>query len=411
MLHFRYTALDGKGQVVRGMIEAADKAAALDALRGQGLRPSLLDTGGGFGARMASLLHADLSLPGLSGSALSRNELIQILDELALLAGEGVNLKQALGLCADLRADGPARKLVRDLEEDLTAGRSLSDAMDARGAAFPAFVRAMVRAGEESGALEEVLAATAGYLKRDQEVRRRIVSALTYPAILLLVTVASIILLLTVVVPQFEPIFRSAGANLPAATQFLISAADGLSAHGPLLAIIGLGLLIGGLFAARDEAMAARFSRWLNAVPWFGPLREETASARFARTLAVTLGNGMALLRALQVCTETAVDPFFRARLRGVMESVRKGSRLGPAFEAEDLGADVLRKLIILGEQSGRHADMLSKAADLLDQKIRRRIDSALALMVPAVTLIMGLVVGGAMYAIFAAVFSVNTLV
>ncbi len=404
MALFQYTAFDGHGQMVRGEIRAADEAAAILALRGQGLRPSRVRQGS---ASLERILHADLNPAAGLGTA----DLVQFLDELALLAGEGISLKEALRVAADLRPPGRSGAIIRSLEEDLTAGQSLAQAMEARPRHFPQFVRAMVRAGEQSGALEAVLTSTVDYMRRSLALKRRIISALTYPAILLAVTIGSIALLLTMVVPQFEPLFRQAGESLPPSTQALIVAADFTETHGPWIALVLAGLAALLLVAGRDEGMARALGRVQLRLPLVGRLITDVESARFARTLSVTLGHGMDLLRAIEVCNQSVSHPVFRAGVARVMDRVKGGARLGPAFEAEALGTPVLRKLILLGEQSGQHAEMLAKAADLIEQKVQRRIDTALALLVPLITVIMGGIVGGAMYAIFTAVFSVNTLI
>ncbi len=401
---FRYTALDDGGRLVRGAVEARDEGAALQTLRAQGLRPTQVRSGG---TGLMDLLHTELRF----GKTFTKADLVLFLEELAMLMGEGVSLKQALNLSADLRRGGESQAVVRRLEEALIEGRSLADALDGEARHFPAPLRALVRAGEESGALEQVLASTAAYMRRTMDTRQKIVSALTYPMILLAATVASIVLLMTVVVPQFEPVFRSAGEQLPAATRVLMGLSTGMQQYGWIL-----GLMIAGgaavlLLAMRDKAAQVRVSALKARLPWFGPLGQEIESARFARTLSVTLKNGLSLLRALEVCRDGVSDPAFRAHLNAVMEAVRKGDRLGQAFEQEKLGTPILRKLILLGEQSGQYDDMLAKAADLLEQKAQRRIAGGLALLVPAVTILMGVVVGGTMYAIFAAIFSVNTLV
>lgn len=403
MSTYRYTALNDAGTLVRGEIEARDEAGAVKALRLQGLRPTALKAGSGG---VMDLLHTEIRI----GGGFGKSDLVLFLEELALLIGKGVSLKQALNISADMRPTASSKAIVSRLEAALTEGRSLADAMETQARHFPAFLRAIVRAGEDSGALEQMLASTADHMRRALQERQKLISALTYPAILLLATIGSIILLMTVVVPQFEPIFRASGAELPAATKMLMSVAGAVQAYGSVLAACLIVLLSVFLLTLRDRAAKVRLARVKARLPWIGALSRDMESARFAHALSVTLGNGLDLLRALQVCTDAARDPAFRTAMTDIQDAVRKGTRLGTAFEQKALGSQVLRKMMLLGEQSGQMPEMLAKAADLLDKKVQARIAFGLSLLVPVVTLVMGVVVGGTMYAIFSAVFSVNTL-
>ncbi|MGF1456022.1 MAG: type II secretion system F family protein [Alphaproteobacteria bacterium] len=403
MAGFRYIALDAANRIVRGDVEAADRQGALETLRARGLRPTQVKAS----AVLTDVLHTPIG----GGRVLGARDLIETLDELAMLVREGVSLKDGLSLAADLRGTRRARALLKRLEEALTEGHSLADAMDREPRAFPRIVRALVRAGEESGALAQVLTSMSAHMRRTQQARIRIISALTYPAILLLATIASIILMMTVVVPQFEPVFAAAGAELPTATRVLLGVAHGVQAHGQTAAIaLAAGLLLLAV-ALRDEGLRLRLGRLASGVPYFGALASDAVAGAFARTLSLTLRNGVPLLRALEICRATVTEPVMSAALEATLERVRKGRRLGSAFEETQLGPVVLRRLVVLGEQSGQYDVMLERAADLLDQRVERRIALGLTLLVPLVTVIMGLVVGGTMYAIFSAVFAVNTLV
>ncbi len=403
MAAFRYTALDEANRIVRGDVEATDRQGALEALRARGLRPTQVKASAG----LMDILHTPIG----GGRALGTPDLIELLDELAMLVREGLSLKDALSLAADLRSTRRGKALLKRLEGALTEGRSLADAMDLEPREFPRIVRALVRAGEESGALAQVLTSMTAHMRRAQQTRTRIISALTYPAILLTATIGSIFLMMSVVVPQFEPVFAAAGAQLPTATRVLLTVAHGVQAHGQTAALVfACGLL---LFAAglRDEGTRLRLGRLGAAVPFFGSLASDAVAGAFARTLSVSLRNGVPLLRALEICRATMTDPVLGQALEDTVERVRKGRRLGAAFEETALGPVVLRRLVVLGEQSGQYDTMLERAADLLDQRVERRIAMGLTLLVPLVTVIMGLVVGGTMYAIFSAVFAVNTLV
>jgi general secretion pathway protein F len=268
----------------------------------------------------------------------------------------------------------------------------------------------MIRAGEASGSLDIVLERLGGFLEKSQALRESIKTALYYPIFLLIMAGFSVIILLTFVVPEFEPLFESAGAALPLSTRILVAAGDLLRDYGWLM-IIGLAASV---YMIRRYLATADGRRGLDEVllrmPFIGGLITKIEVARFSRTASTLLQSGVGLLHALGIVRDTVKNTVIASSIDSVASRLKEGRGLADPLMATGVFPKLMVHLVRVGEETGKLDDMLAKVADIYDEDVSRATARMLALLVPVVTIAMGLMIAAIIMSIITAIFSVNTL-
>lgn len=394
MPEFHYTALDGGGQPRSGRRQAADAAALLDWLRGQGWLPVKVAP---VGRRL------------IVASGPGAGDLLLFSRELRLLLKAGLPLERALALLADGLAPQPLRAGLLEALERLRGGAGLGEAL-ARAGGFPPLYAAMVRAGEGAGALDMVLEQLCLLLERQRLVTRAVTSALIYPAVLCFVAVGSLLLLLLHVVPQFAPLFANARKALPPATELVLALSGFMLAWGDLALAGLLALGLGGWLVWRQPGLAPWRDRTLLRLPLVGGMALMAGLARLARGLSVLLRAGVALPRALELAADMAGNRVLSATLLAMRDGVRDGRGLTAALPPGHPLPDLAVTLIRVGEQSARLAEVLEQLAALYEDKLETAIKRFLALLEPALILLLALFVGGIVVSILLALVSINDL-
>jgi general secretion pathway protein F len=406
MARFRYRAIAGSGDVVEGEMEAADEAQLVQQLRGQGhmlLRTEPLADGTSTMAA-ASSFGDWLRQPLFGSGRIGRHDVAVMTRELATLLDAGLTLDQSLRVVVDQVESEPMRRLVSQLLEQVRGGSSLADALAPHESVFSRAYVSMVRAGEAGGSLDDVLGRLATFLDEAETLAEQVKSALVYPILVLVIAGVSIAVLLTVVLPQFTPLFESAGADLPLLTQVVMAVGEGLQHYWwalvvGLLALIWLArrLMAGAESRARIDAITLR-------VPLFGPLFAKLDTARLARTLGALLGNGVPLLNALSIVQETLANASLRRAVGDAAIDVKEGRPLASALSRTDRFPKLAMHLLAVGERSGRLEPMLMKIAELFDREVRATIERLMALLVPALTIGLGVVIATIIGAIMMAI-------
>jgi general secretion pathway protein F len=258
--------------------------------------------------------------------------------------------------------------------------------------------------------LHELLPELAEFLDTSAKTRQTIVSAMIYPAVLLVTGVVSVMLLLIFVVPQFAAMFEDAGTQIPPAAQFLLNLSDWLQRFGVLIPLSLVGLYYGWRSLDKQAATRLRRDQFLLSLPLLGPLILTRESAVFARTLGSLLGAGIPLIRALRVSREVVDNDQLSAQLGQVEEDVRGGTGLGAALEKTQQFPTLLHQLVAVGEESGRTATILVKSAATFDNIVRNQMASLVAALQPALILVLAIAVGGITITMLSAVFSMNAV-
>jgi general secretion pathway protein F len=408
---YRYKAVDASGDVAVGELEAANEGEIVERLRDQGMLPMEVDAAaaraGARGAPAAPRARRGWFVP----KRVTRDHLGNITRELATLLRAGLPLDRALEVLIQLAPTPPVATLLQQIRDDVRGGKSLSQALDARRDVFSRFYVNIVRAGEAGGALGVVLARLADTMERNKELRESVTAALIYPAILIMVAVLSVMILLAWVVPQFEQTFAQAGKALPFATQVVVVA--GKFVRTWWWAII-LGVVLFAMFMRRHLARPAARRRWdarVLSMPLIGDLIVKVEVARFARTLSTLLGNGVTLLAGLGIVKETLGNVILAGALDGVTARLREGKGFGAPLAETGLYPRLATQMILVGEESGRLEEMLTRVAEVYDREVQVSIKRLLAFLEPALILGLAVLIGGIVFSILLGVMGMSELV
>lgn len=399
---FHYRAASLSSGTVDGELDAASHHAAIEELQRRGLVPIRVRAGRQEARRSWSFG---------GGKTVKREELARILRGLATLLDAGMPLDAALESLARRGASRQAAALVETAREGVRQGRTFADALAAAGeagaGAVPNYVVTVVRAGEAAGALGEVLDELAGFLERSLAVETQVRSALIYPMLLLLLSVVSIIVFLTVVLPQFAPLFAGRQDELPALTAFFLELSEGFQQYAWVAIVVLLAVLVALRLARGSPRLAALRDRLVLRLPLFGDLVRQSETARLARTLGVLLHNGVKALPALGITQETTSNVVMRDAVEAMRKSLRAGKGLAAPMAETGAFPAIAEQLVDIGERSGKLDRMLLKLAEILEASSTETTKRLLTLLVPVLTLGSAAIIGLVVYSVFTALFSV----
>ena len=408
MTMFSYRAVDASGDVAAGELDAGSESEIVERLRDQGLMP--MQVFAAAGERSA----AGPKSPRRSWFAprrVTREHVLAATRELSTLLRAGLPLDRALEILISLATAPPMAVLLQTLRDSVRGGKALSQALDMHRDAFSRFYVNVVRAGEAGGALGTVLSRLAETMERNKELRESVKSALIYPTILVCVAVASVMVLLVYVVPQFQQTFAQAGRALPLATQVVITVGTGLRRYWWLIALGVISVV--WLFRRRLQRPEVRF-RWdgrLLRAPLLGDLLAKVEVARMARTLATLLGNGVTLLNGLSIVKETMGNSVLALALDNVVTRLREGKGFGRPLLETGLYPRLATQMILVGEESGHLEEMLYRVADVYDREVASAIKRFLSILEPMLILSLAVLIGGIVLSILVGVMAMSELV
>jgi general secretion pathway protein F len=410
---FRYRAVNPSGEVAVGELDAANEAEIVGRLRDQGLMPTQIAhaAGGTAAAGGADRGKAAGRRRWFEPKSVSREHVLAVTRELATLLRAGLPLDRALEILIGLAPTPVVGTLLQGIRDDVRGGKALSQALDARREVFSRFYVNIVRAGEAGGALGVVLQRLAETMERNKELRESVKSALIYPTILICVAVASVALLLIWVVPQFETTFAQAGKALPLPTQVVVTVGKFLRTWWwAVAALVVLGVT---WFRRRGRDPAVRMvrdRRMLDA-PLLGDLIAKVETARFARTLSTLLGNGVTLLAGLSIVKETMTNSVLAGALDGVIAKLREGKGFGKPLAETGMYPRLATQMILVGEESGRLEEMLTRVSEVYDREVQMAIKRFLSVLEPALILGLAVMIGGIVFSILLGVMGMSELV
>jgi type IV pilus assembly protein PilC len=381
------------GEVVERTFAARDEAALRADLEQQGYYLFAIHRGLG-------LRHLTLRRPRVETSLL-----LVFCQELAALLKAGLPLYQSLDVMLERQRDPLFRRSLGTVRERVKAGVSLSDAVKAEGPLYPAIFSASLVAGERSGSLETVLRRFVQYLRLNQALRKRAISASVYPIMILTMMAGLVMVLLVFVIPRFESFYEGLDAQLPLATRILILVAKTLANHLLLIVItaaLGVALLLSWL---RREGSGVILDRTLLRLPYLGPLMRMYATSQLARTLSTLLSGGLPLLNALEVSAASIGNRALAAAVGAATPQIREGRSLTTALESTGMLDNLALEMVKVGEQTGALADMLSSLAEFLDEELETRMATVLALVEPIMLVVMAVIVAGMLLAFYLPLF------
>ncbi len=401
MPRYLYKAVKFDGEAVEGELEAENEAAVVRHLQGQGLIP--VDT------RPAGGLRAQLTRRRKRG--MSQKEIGVITRELATLLEAGLTLDRSLQILLELTSEEHLRQVLSDLQERVRGGATFSSALDAQDGQFPRLYVNMVRAGEASGALDQVLVRLADYLERTAELRETVTSALVYPTVLLVVAGLSVIMLLVFVVPQFTVLFEDMGEALPLPTQIVVAIGDLFRNYWwAMLTVIAVTALMIERWL-QNPRVRERFDHRLMGLPLVGDLIWKMETARFCHTLSTLLKNGLPLLNALTLAKEVVSNRKLAGLLDEAGEDLKRGRGLAEPLASRKALPQMAMQMIRVGEESGSLDAMLEKVAHIYDRETRSSVQGMLTLLEPVLIIGLGIIVAGIIISILMAILGANELV
>jgi general secretion pathway protein F len=387
-------------------MEAPSEKAVIETLRRQGslpLRADLADKSNGF---LARLLAAEFG----GGAKLSGQELAEITRELAVMLNAGQDLDRALRFLVDTASEKDAGRILAQIRDAVRDGTAFATALQQHPRSFPRLYIGLVRAGEAGGMLASTLDRLADLLEKQRALRASVISALIYPAILLIAGIGSIVLLLTQVLPQFVPMFEQAGAALPRPTQIVIALGAAVQNYGLYAAVL---LVIAGIAARQTLTRPAPRLWWDRAllrVPIYGALAREVLAARFTRTLGTLLQNGVPLVGALGIVADVIGNSAAVQAVRQATESAKGGAGLSRPLQQSGIFPIRTVYLLRLGEETAQLSAMSLRAAEIHEEHARIGVQRITALLVPVLILTMGVAVAGIVSSLLLAMLSLNDL-
>jgi general secretion pathway protein F len=398
MATFDYVALDLRGRTRKGRVEASDASAASQKLTRQRLAPVSLAPA----AKTAAVV------PFLGGG-LSAQERAMFTRQLATLSTVST-LEEALRTIALQSDKAKVRRVVEEVHGALLEGYRLADALGRPAKAFPPLYRAMVSAGESSGALPSILERLADLLEQQQKVRAKVVTALVYPAVLALVACLVVTALMVFVIPKVVEQFDTMGQALPLLTRIVIGLSSLLGDFGWLIALVGAGAALAFGRALRQPAFKLSVDRALLRLPLVGRLIRDVHAARLARTLATMIASGVPVLEGLTLTASTVRNAVQRRAMDDMIAAIREGGALSVAMRRTQAFPPVLVYMTASGESSGRVEVMLTRAADYLEREFETFTAMLLSLLEPAIIVVLGGVVATIVLSILLPILQINTL-
>lgn len=406
MPEFDWRAVGSDGRTTQGRSEAAAADLLAAQLKSRGLVPLSVQPAGGASPALA--------VPGgwswRRGPRITRADVLATTHELAVMLRAGLPMVQALRLLVDMSAKPPVRSLVEQVLDDVKGGAPLSRAIARHPAQFGHFFVQMVRAGEASGQLPATLERLAEHLTRSAALRESVISAVTYPAILLVIAVLSTVGIVGFVVPQFEKLFADMGEAVPLATRAVLA----LSHHARdwgwawLAAVL---LAVAGLAAwQRTPSGSLRWQSMLLRLPLLGGLLRQSQLGLFTRTLGTLTSTGVPLLGALDIAVDTVSSLPLQQALRALVMPVKSGTRMAQAMADSRQFEPLAVNLVRVGEETGRLGPLLLEYARVSDQRVETGIKRMLAVLEPALIVVLGVVVAGIIVSILLGILSVNEI-
>lgn len=406
---FQYKAVSAAGETQEGVMEGASHAGVIAHLQSTGLIPiraTEMNPAEGNGAASAPLLQQGAIKSSLFAKArVSQDDLGNLTRELATLLKAGLPLDRSMEILIGLAEKPAVGELLVAIRNDVRGGASLSKALDPHRDVFTRFYINMVRAGEVGGALGNVLMRLADHMERTKEVRDNVISALVYPVILLIVAVASVLILVIFVVPQFKQLFDQSGKALPLATDVVLTVGIFMRQNWPILFA---GVILSGWLFMRSLANPVSRAKWdVKFLRWpiMGKLVTKMEMARFARSLATLLQNGVPLLAALSILKETMGNVVFRDAVEIVARDLKEGRGMAKPMNEANVFPKLAVQMIAVGEETGKLDEMLFQVADVYDREVAAAVKRALALIEPIMIVGLALLIGGIIMSLLVAMF------
>lgn len=396
-----YSGRDTAGKVVKGRVDASSEAAVVSRLRTMGVSPiAIRETSGGTG------LNAEISIPGFAKHT-GLKDLAVMSRQMATMISAGLSLLQTLTILSEQTENKELGDTLRRVRSDVESGVGFSESLRKHPLVFPPLMVNLIRAGETGGFLDKALDSVATNYEKEVKLRGTIVSALTYPVVVLIMSVLAVIGMLIFIVPVFEKMFADLDGELPLPTQFLVWLSKVMVWLGPLLIVASVAFAVWWRKNKNAERVRAFVDPIKLKLPVFGPLMTKIAIARFTRNFGTMIGAGVPIMTSLSIIGETSGNWVVEQALLKVQESVRTGQSIARPLSREAVFPPMVTQMIAVGEDSGSLEMMLHKIGDFYDAEVQATTEQLTALIEPLIIAFLGVVIGGMIVALYMPIFSI----
>jgi type IV pilus assembly protein PilC len=393
---FTWEGRDKRGARIKGRSLAPDEQSLRAELRRQGVAPSRIRK----------------QRDGRKGGKVNAGDVAVFSRQLATMLAAGIPMVQAFEIVGNGNDKPAMQRLILDIKADVEGGTSLHESLGKHPLYFDDLYVNLVEAGEQAGALESLLDKVATYKEKTEALKKKVKKALFYPAAVLAVAVIVTVILLIFVIPQFESLYKGFGANLPAFTQFVIDISHTVQTKGVFIAAI-----LGGIgwtffyFKKRSKKMREVIDRISLKVPIIGPILNKSAIARYARTLSTMFAAGVPLVEALDSVAGATGNIVYESAVLRMRDEVATGQRLQRAMEQTGLFPNMVNQMIAVGEESGSLDEMSGKVATFYEAEVDNAVDAMSSLLEPLIMVVLGVLVGGLVIAMYLPIFKLASVV
>jgi len=353
---------------------------------------------------------AGVHLPALPvRRKVSGREFLVFNQELATLLKAGMPLVQSLDILRRRVTNPVFKGVLDDVHERVRSGSALSEAFEAHGALFPGVYTASLLAGEKSGNLEQVLRRYVSYVKIVSSVKRKTISALVYPAILVILSICVVTVIVVKVVPEFGAFYNQFGKELPWSTRAIVGVSAFVTSYYFLILAAIAGLALAFYAWVKQPGQRKRLDRLILRVPMLGSIAQKFSTSQGSRTLATLLGGGIPLVNALEVTARSLSNQYMAAEIMEAAQQVREGRSLASALQDSGVFPDVGIKMVEVGESTGALQEMLNSLADFYDEEIDTNLGRFITIVEPALLVIMGIVIAGLLLSLYLPLFNLSS--
>lgn len=396
MTVFRYSGRTKTGALKKGFIDAKNKKAAIEKLRAQGINARELE-------ESKSLLHKDLAID----RKVKHVDFIIYCRQFATLVRAGVSIVEATHILGSQTKSKPLKKALEEVEEDIRGGLSFSDAAAKHHKVFPPLFINMMRSGEATGNIDLTLERLAMTFEKSYNIKKKVQSTLTYPAVLMMLSIVVTLFLMIFIVPTFVDMFDDLGGEMPALTLLILKISDFIIAYWWLLIAAFIAAIVGFRMAYKGNR---QFHYTVNLLilrlPVFGPLLQKNVIARMMRTLSSLFSSAVPILQALTIVEKVVGNPVVSKVVVEARESLETGSTLSAPLEKSWIFPPLVTQMTAIGEQTGSLDYMLEKIADFYEEEVDRTVDTLKSLIEPLMIVFLAFVVGTIVIAIMLPMFS-----